>query len=161
MNNKNFSLGRVAAQLALSIMLLSTLALPVICIACNSKIDKLEAQVQLKDQLYKSSVSTAQDMHENDVANIIKQNEEFELCLEHYQQAIYTYLEFQTYLPEMSFEEWQLMRSEPEIMLENYGGYNEDPQHIDSINEELDIIMNMVNYLESEEYDGSLDFANE
>ena len=161
MNNKNFSLGRVAAQLALAIMLLSTLALPVICIVYNNKVDKLEAQVQLKDQLYKSSVSTAQDMHENDVKNMLKRDEDFEIYLEHYKQAIYTYLDFQTQLPKMSFEEWQITRAEPEVMLENYGGCNKDPQHIDSINEELDIILNMVNYLESEEYDGSLDFTNE
>lgn len=157
----NFSLGRVAAKIVLTMALMSMLALPAVCVYYNRQIAHLEKDVQLREQLYKSSVSTAQDMHENDVRNMLKRDEEFELYLEHYHQAIYTYLDFQTYLPEMSFEEWQMMRAEPETMLENYGGYNEDPQHIDNVNEELDIILNMVNYLESEAYDGSLDFANE
>lgn len=158
---REFSLGRVAAKIVLTMALMSMLALPAVCVYYNRQIAHLEKDVQLREQLYKSSVSTAQDMHENDVRNMLKRDEDFEQYLEHYQQAIYTYLDFQTYLPEMSFEEWQMMRAEPETMLENYGGYNEDPQHIDSVNEELDIIMNMVNYLESEAYDGSLDFANE
>lgn len=157
----NFSLGRAAAKIVLTMALMSMLALPAVCVYYNRQIAHLEKDVQLREQLYKSSVSTAQDMHENDVRNMLKRDEDFEQYLEHYQQAIYTYLDFQTYLPEMSFEEWQTMRAEPETMLENYGGYNEDPQHIDSVNEELDIILNMVNYLESEAYDESLDFANE
>lgn len=157
----NFSLGRAAAKIVLTMALMSMLALPVVCVYYNRQIAQLEKDVKLKEQLYKSSVSTAQDMHENDVRNMLKRDEEFEQYLEHYKQAIYTYIDFQTSLPEMSFEEWQIMRAKPEIMLKNYGGYNEDPQHIDNINEELDIILNMVNYLESEAYDGSLDFANE
>ncbi len=158
---KEFSLGRVAAKLVLTVALLSMVTLPAICVYYNRQIAQLEKQVALKDSLYKSSVSTAQEMHENDVANMIKKDEDFEEYIEHFKQAVYTYLDFQTYLTEMSFEEWQIMRAEPETMLDNYGGYNEDPQHIDSVNEELDIILNMVNYLESEAYDGSLDFANE
>lgn len=158
---REFSLGRVAAKLVLTVALLSMITLPAICVYYNRQIAHLEREVQLREQLYKSSVSTAQDMHENDVANMIERDEEFEEYIEHFKQAVYTYLDFQTYLPEMSFEEWQIMRAEPDTMLDNYGGYTEDQQHIDDVNEELDIILNMVNYLESEEYDGCLDFANE
>lgn len=158
---REFSLGRVAAKLVLTVALLSMITLPAICVYYNRQIAHLEREVQLRESLYKSSVSTAQDMHKNDVANIIKRDEEFEEYIEHFKQAVYTYLDFQTYLPEMSFEEWQMMRAEPDTMLDNYGGYNEDQQHIDNVNEELEIILNMVNYLESEEYDGCLDFANE
>lgn len=158
---REFSLGRVAAKLVLTVALLSMITLPAICVYYNRQIAQLERDVKLREQLYQSSVSTAQDMHENDVANMIERDEEFEQYIEHFKQAVYTYLDFQTYLPEMSFQEWQIMREEPETMLDNYGGYNEDQQHIDNVNEELEIILNMVNYLESEEYDGCLDFANE
>ena len=160
MNNNNFSIGRVAAQLTLAVMLLSTLALPVVGLTMNSKIAKLETQLKLKEEQNAFLERTAEEAYNEYTDSIIANEEAEELLIEHYQQAIYTYLDFCSYTPQMTFDEWQLMREEPETMIDNYGGYTDDEEHIDDINTELDIILNMVDFLESEAADGPVDTGN-
>lgn len=159
MNNK-FSIGRVAAQLTLVVMLLSTLALPVVGLAMNRKITNLEKQLKLKEEQCAFLERTAEEAYNEYTDSIIANEEAEELLIEHYQHAIYTYLDFCSYTPQMTFDEWQLMREEPETMIDNYGGYTDDEGHIDDINTELNIILNMVDFLESEAYDEPVGTSN-